>query len=69
LDSRHFGRWVYALLNRHAGSTGTIPCGQMQNALAIGDLFARVSDGADDSVAKSILQDLNDEAETRGEKR
>jgi hypothetical protein len=41
----------------------------MRNALAIGGFFARVSDGADDSVAENILQDLNDEGETSGEKR
>jgi hypothetical protein len=41
----------------------------LRNALAIGGFFARVSDGSDDSVAKNILQDLNDEGETSGEKR
>jgi hypothetical protein len=64
---RHFGRWVNALLSSHAGSTDTIPRGLMRNALAVGGFFAGVSDGADDSVAKNILQDLDDEGETSGE--
>jgi hypothetical protein len=39
----------------------------MRNALAIGGFIAGVPDGADDSAAENILQDLDDEGETSGE--
>jgi hypothetical protein len=67
LGCRHFGRWVNAPLNSHAGSTGTIPRGQMRNALAIEGVFAWVPDGAGDSVAKNTLQDWDDVGEADGE--
>jgi hypothetical protein len=39
----------------------------MRNTLAIGGFSAGVPDGADDSIAKNFLRDLDDEGETSGE--
>jgi hypothetical protein len=39
----------------------------MRNALTIGGLIAGVPNSADDSIAKNIFQDLDDEGETSGE--
>jgi hypothetical protein len=67
LGWRHFGRWVNALLNSHAGSTDTILRGQERNAMAIGGSIAGVPDGADDSVAKNIRRGLDNEGGTSNE--
>jgi hypothetical protein len=39
----------------------------MRTTLPIGGFSVGVPDGADDSIAKNILRDLDDEGETSGE--